>query len=916
MSIFQHIKERVLFTDLAHEHGLYFNRNNKANCPFHDDENPSFHNYGTHGYCFSCNKIVDVIDLEAHYKGLSPFQAALSLAKRYHIEISEYGSDIPERFNRQVEANKLLERLAVYANKKIQNEPEVLEFLKSKGLDKQDVDQFLIGFVGKGLSLSDELRKEPETIALALEIGLINIKGDFFRNRIIFPVWNSGRIVYLSGRAFPNGNPKYLHLKSSELAYKQIAFAENLKSDSCMIVESIADAIILKKHGFQASALLGTNPGEHGDNILSNSKSELYFLMDGDVAGEKANYDLAKKFHGNVINLEGEKDPGELLNKLGSENFKDFISSVKEKARFYLDLMIEKESITACLTEIDHLEMETEKELWLKKLSDKHGVGLRALKKDLSSITKHNEIIDPKEESGEKESDPLTEYTGDEIYKAKAMLESPDILTELVKFLDKAGYVREARNKKLAYLACTSRKLPGKKKAISLISKGESGSGKSELVKQILKLIPSRDVKEFTFITEKALLHSKSDLSHKILCVFEREGSASSNYTIRTAISEEKLSIFIPRKNPATGDIESIEKEILAEGLVYIETTTEERIEEQNANRTFEFYTDSSPEQTREILKSQAKAHIHSQKELEEEYLIWRCLQDLMESIPVYVSYAEELAEQFPVDKVRARRDFPRLLALIESSALLHQFNRDRIEIEDNTFIVANEIDFRTAIEIIMPILSQTYKNVSPKEESLVSIIKDEYDICESCDLDESNFAISNSFSPKELHKKIMQRVNEGDKSARGFKAYSTLRSYIRSLASEEEGILEWNGKKGAASRYILVNEVEQNPIHLSLSLSANYNNVLEKHSENDDLQEDILAKRDISPSLANTNQAFSNKDHKVEDWLISSPLAKSDFSLCLLYKSLDFLPISSLAKRDLSTKKEDNLDPWDLEGE
>ena len=74
MSIFQYIKEEIQFSDLAHEYGLRFNQNNKANCPFHEDHTPSFHNFGTHGYCFGCNKIADIIDLEAYYKGLKPFR--------------------------------------------------------------------------------------------------------------------------------------------------------------------------------------------------------------------------------------------------------------------------------------------------------------------------------------------------------------------------------------------------------------------------------------------------------------------------------------------------------------------------------------------------------------------------------------------------------------------------------------------------------------------------------------------------------------------------------------------------------------------------------------------------------------------------------------------------------------------------
>jgi len=186
--------------------------------------------------------------------------------------------------------------------------------------------------------------------------------------------------------------------------------------------------------------------------------------------------------------------------------------------------------------------METEKDQWLVKLQKKYKVSIRSLRKDLKSIS---EIELTNEQSRNEDNkkeviDPLEEYTDYEIEKAKELLKSDDILDQMVKTIDKAGYVHEERNKKLTYLACTSRKLPGKKKSISIVTKGESSSGKSDLVRHNLKLIPDRDFKEFTYVSEKALLHSEGDLSHKILCIFEREGGEKANYTIRTALSEEK----------------------------------------------------------------------------------------------------------------------------------------------------------------------------------------------------------------------------------------------------------------------------------------------------------------------------------------------------------------------------------------
>ena len=57
----------------------------------------------------------------------------------------------------------------------------------------------------------------------------------------------------------------------------------------------------------------------------------------------------------------------------------------------------------------------------------------------------------------------------------------------------------------------------------------------------------------------------------------------------------------------------------------------------------------------------------------------------------VIIPYAEKLAENFPIDRVRSRRDFPKLLGLIEASAFLHQFHREKRD----DLIIASEEDYR-----------------------------------------------------------------------------------------------------------------------------------------------------------------------------------------------------------------------------
>jgi len=90
VEIFNLIKSQVSFLNVASSYGITFNSSGKTLCPFHDDKKPSFHNYKTHGYCFSCGTLADAIDIEARSNNLTPFEAAISLAKKNGIKLQSY----------------------------------------------------------------------------------------------------------------------------------------------------------------------------------------------------------------------------------------------------------------------------------------------------------------------------------------------------------------------------------------------------------------------------------------------------------------------------------------------------------------------------------------------------------------------------------------------------------------------------------------------------------------------------------------------------------------------------------------------------------------------------------------------------------------------------------------------------------
>lgn len=406
-NIFNIIRESIPFEDVAREYGIHFDQNRKALCPFHSETTPSLHNYQTHGHCFGCGITVDIIDLETHFNGISPFEGALSLARRYRIPLPEFTPSDKEKACKQAEIYKLLQGVAVDANKNMKKHPAVLEFLNSKGLDATDIDRWLIGYVEREDPVTNELKDKSE-IELAKEIGLINEYGDYFRKRIVIPVWNYGKVVNLTGRAFPDGKPTYLHLKNSELIQKQIPFVENLGKGFCVVTEGITDAIAFLKADIPAVALLGTYLGEEGRKPLSKAKASLYFCLDNDEAGKEAAYNHAREFNGYILNLEHDKDPDEVLAEKGIKEFKQLAEKAVEEATFYLKIVIEREDTIGALKTIAELEFATERETWLKYLAEKSGITLGALKDDIKRLRQETRTESESEPQSHKpESKPI-----------------------------------------------------------------------------------------------------------------------------------------------------------------------------------------------------------------------------------------------------------------------------------------------------------------------------------------------------------------------------------------------------------------------------------------------------------------------------------------------------------------------------
>jgi hypothetical protein len=185
----------------------------------------------------------------------------------------------------------------------------------------------------------------------------------------------------------------------------------------------------------------------------------------------------------------------------------------------------------------------------------------------------------------------------------KSLAVRSDVLTEAVNTLRAIGVVGEERAIKLIYLAVTSRLLA---RIVSVAVKGTTSGGKSHLVERVLALFPADAVYALSSMSERALAYSEEPLSHRMLVIYEAAGLASNfaTYLIRSLLSEGRIRYETVEKTKDGLRARLIEREGPTGLLV---TTTAPRLHPENETRIVSITVDDTAEQTRAILRAQAK---------------------------------------------------------------------------------------------------------------------------------------------------------------------------------------------------------------------------------------------------------------------------------------------------------------------
>ena len=411
----------------------------KGLCPFHADTNPSFSVTPEKKICkcFVCGSGGNSINFYSKIKNISYTEAIRELAKKYRINIKEYNSTNPNE-NYEKFYNIMEETHNFFMDKMFsQDSRGALEYLSNRGLDTDLIKEHQLGYVSpKWSELYELLNSKGYSDEDLLALGLVKKSEegriyDAFRNRVIFPIFSpSGRIIAFGGRSLEKEDsiPKYINSPDTPIFKKGkniygIERAVNIKNKNySILMEGYMDVLSANIFGFDTSiAPLGTALTEEQAQLIKRYSSNILLSFDMDKAGisatERASFILKSQgFNIRVLQFEESKDPDEFLKKNGKEAFLKVVENSLEifdflynlySSEYDLNNIIAKQNFIERFKEFFiNIENDLEKEMYLKKLSEKIDISIDVLRKTLVEQNKKHLIrkdyIDEAQEKIEK----------------------------------------------------------------------------------------------------------------------------------------------------------------------------------------------------------------------------------------------------------------------------------------------------------------------------------------------------------------------------------------------------------------------------------------------------------------------------------------------------------------------------------
>lgn len=348
--------------------------------PFSAEKTPSFYVHDDRGFykCFSTQKSGDAITFLMETERLTFAESVEKLARDYGLELPTQSPAEQQQYRRRTTLIEWVEKACVFFENQLRKPAgaDAREYLQKRGFGPESWARHRMGFSPNGWrALSDHLTAQGAKVEELIEAGLLvqpDGEGgdgksrqpyDRFRNRVIFPITDTGnRVIAFGARTLePDGKPKYLNSSDSPLfhkgrtLYRYMAAREELAkikdgplSRGLLVTEGYVDAIALAEAGIgTAVAPLGTALTEEQLDLLWRAGPEPILCFDGDAAGIRAAWRACDRALPHIepgkslffVLLPDGMDPDDVVRVRGAEAMRDMLAG----ARPLVDLLWSRE---------------------------------------------------------------------------------------------------------------------------------------------------------------------------------------------------------------------------------------------------------------------------------------------------------------------------------------------------------------------------------------------------------------------------------------------------------------------------------------------------------------------------------------------------------------------------------------------
>ena len=418
--IIEEIKGRVNIVDAVSEYVTLkkAGRNFVGFCPFHQEKTPSFtvNPEKQIFYCFGCGEGGNAISFIMKINNMTFPEAVRHLAAKTGVHIPEREMSATEK--RQATEKEKIDRINMMAahffSDALMSEGggNARTYLATRGMDDTVAQKFFLGYAPdewRSLKRFFDGKKVPLNLAEKAGLLISRDRGqpyDRFRGRLIFPIQDlNGHVIAFGGRALGSEEPKYLNSPESPVytkgktLYGLYQTRDDIRRlDSVIIVEGYFDLLALWSVGItNVVATLGTALTKNQVQLLRRFTRNIILIFDPDEAGRHAverglNLFLGEQMQARVVTLPAEYDPADYARAFGGDRFRESVSGAVSMVDYYIDHIIggretleeNIDSVMNSISFIEGIEDPIQRNLFIKRVSEKLGVDQALLKREVN----------------------------------------------------------------------------------------------------------------------------------------------------------------------------------------------------------------------------------------------------------------------------------------------------------------------------------------------------------------------------------------------------------------------------------------------------------------------------------------------------------------------------------------------------